>query len=786
MKAAPRPGILLVATRELRWMRRDGVALFLILGVPLIAFALLAYTFSDAVIRNLHVTIVDSDRTPTSMNYVQAVASAPGVQVARRANDLNEAMRDIRSGESLAAVYIPENFERDLTGRKRPQIVVFYNRQYFTPGNNANSALSAAITSATAGLPSPVVGKSTSFQPGSLVLEEYVLTNPALNYAQFLLRAILPTVLHVITAIAAGYAVGSEFSSRDMGAWLRAAGGSPLTALIGKLLPLFAVFVLMMVVVAAIVHGFFHVPFRGNSLIMGAAACLLVIGYLAMGALFALLTRNLALGLSITAIFCSPAFGFAGVGFPILAMNGFAHAWGSVLPLRWYVEILFDQAVRGLPPAESVKPFAILGLLAVTYLVIGWWRLSAIRNAKAPKEEAESSRQNEALVPGIGGAMIDEIRRVLNDRGVLGLIVLAPVLYGVLYPQPYLGQLLRGLPIAVVDQDHTEISRRFIQALNADEATKVAVAADTIPEAQAALARRQVYAVISIPEGTERDLLKGIPARIGAYVDAAYFLVYSRILQGVSEAAGVVNQNIAARGARLDGSLAYAGLIKVSPVESLSEPLFNPTGGYGSYVVPAAFMLIIQQTLLMGSATLGGVAFEQGGVEGRRRREGFRAMIGQALAHLCLALPALALYLIILPRAYGFSSSNRILDLLMLAIPFILSVSFLGQFAGSWFKRRETAVLLFIATSLPLFFMVGVAWPVEAIPSTLRSFSFIFPSTSAIDGLVRINQMGATLHEVSRDWINLWVLVAVYAGLGALSGWLLGRSSSAALANGGS
>ena len=81
-------------------------------------------------------------------------------------------------------------------------------------------------------------------------------------------------------------------------------------------------------------------------------------------------------------------------------------------------------------------------------------------------------------------------------------------------------------------------------------------------------------------------------------------------------------------------------------------------------------------------------------------------------------------------------------------------MSFLGQFAGSWFKRRETAVLLFIATSLPLFFMVGVAWPVEAIPSTLRSFSFIFPSTSAIDGLVRINQMGATLHEVSHDWIT--------------------------------
>jgi ABC-2 type transport system permease protein len=132
---------------------------------------------------------------------------------------------------------------------------------------------------------------------------------------------------------------------------------------------------------------------------------------------------------------------------------------------------------------------------------------------------------------------------------------------------------------------------------------------------------------------------------------------------------------------------------------------------------------------------------------------------------------------------YGFSYSNRILDLLMLAIPFILSVSFLGQFASSWFKRRETAVLVFIATSLPLFFLVGVSWPAEAIPATLRSFSFIFPSTSAIDGLVRINQMGATLHEVSHDWINLWVLTAIYATLAVLSGWLLSRNK-AAFANG--
>ena len=104
-----------------------------------------------------------------------------------------------------------------------------------------------------------------------------------------------------------------------------------------------------------------------------------------------------------------------------------------------------------------------------------------------------------------------------------------------------------------------------------------------------------------------------------------------------------------------------------------------------------------------------------------------------------------------------------------MATPFLLSVSLLGQFVGSWFTRRENAVLLFIATSLPLFFLVGVSWPLEAIPSELRGASQVFPSTTAIDGLVRINQMGASLFEVRRDWMTLWALTGIYGLLAVLA-----------------
>lgn len=338
-----RAGLSAVAAREVRWIRSEPAVLILLLVVPVLAFALLSATFSSAVIRDLRIDVVDADRSSASQDFIQAIDAAPGVAVDRRSSDLAGAMQAVRSGAAIAAVYIPENLGRDILAGRRPQIVTFYNRQFFTPGNIAASGVQAAVASAAAEMPrARAAGGHTS---GSLVVERYVLSNPALNYAEFLLRALLPTVLHVAAAIAAAVAVGSDFGRRrGFERWMAAAGGSPLTALLGKLAPYFALFVVLMALALVILHGLLGVPFRGDPVITAAAAGLFLSGYLAIGAFFVLLARNLAIGLSLIGIVCSPAFGFAGVGFPILGTSGFPKAWGALLPLRWYLRVLFDQA----------------------------------------------------------------------------------------------------------------------------------------------------------------------------------------------------------------------------------------------------------------------------------------------------------------------------------------------------------------------------------------------------------------------------------------------------------
>jgi len=769
MRPPPKPGFWLVARREWRWIRRHHLALILIFGVPLFGFAVLTAVFSHPVIRGLGVVVVDADRSDTSRAFVEQVAASPNLSIVERAGDLASAARAIRGGDAIAAVYIPADFERDLKAGRRPQVVAFYNQQFLTAAGIALSGLSDSLASAVDSAASAARGAPQASAIGSLVAETIVLVNPAKNYAQFLLRTLLPMVLHVVIALAAGYAVGSEFSQRSMRTWLACAGGNPIVALVGKLAPLFAIFFGIMLSTPLILEGLLGISFKGNTPMMVVAAMLLIIGYLALGALMQLVVRDLATGLGLTGLIVSPAFGYAGVGFPILGMNAFALFWGAILPLRWYMAVLLGQAARGLPLYESARPFAVLAALAALYTLLAFLRLRAI--AASTPRTAREAEPAAASVPsrGLGGAFVAEWRRVLGIRGAFMLLVVGPLVYGLYYPQPYLNQILRKIPIAVVDNDLSELSRNIVQTLDASGAVRVAVQAETIAEGRKALDRGDAFAVVGIPPETERDVLKGNTAHIPIYADATYLFIFRSMSNGIAVAINTLSSELAARGARTDGSLVKAALASASPAEILLQPIFNPVGGYASYTVPAAFVLILQQMLLIGASMLTVVALAQtaGGA--------FASVLGRGIAHLTLYLPALALYFIVLPRVYGFSTLGHPVQLFALASLFTLATSFMGQAAGAWFKHPETPTLIFLGTSLPQFFLAGFSWPREAIPRPALIAGYIFPSDFAIDGIVRIDQLGASLSEVVHDWRGLWCLTIVYFALAVISAALIKR-----------
>jgi ABC-2 type transport system permease protein len=235
-------------------------------------------------------------------------------------------------------------------------------------------------------------------------------------------------------------------------------------------------------------------------------------------------------------------------------MNAFAYAWSAILPLRWYMEVLLGQGARGLPVSDSARPFAALAALAAFYALLALWRLRAVAGRLSRRTAAEELALS-ADRPGVAGAFAGEWQRVLAIRGAFIVLIGAPLIYGIYYPQPYLNQILRKLPIVVVDADQSELGRRIVETLDASGAVSVVARARTLAAARAVIDSGDAFAAVGIAPGTERDVLKGVTVHIPIYADATYLFIFRSFSSGITTAINTLSSELAAGGARTDGSL---------------------------------------------------------------------------------------------------------------------------------------------------------------------------------------------------------------------------------------
>ena len=355
-----------------------------------------------------------------------------------------------------------------------------------------------------------------------------------------------------------------------------------------------------------------------------------------------------------------------------------------------------------------------------------------------------------------------ELVRIFAVPEAFAVLVVALFVYAALYPQPYLAEVLRDAPIAVVDRDGSTSSRELVRRIDATDSVLVAEALPDMVTAERAVYARFVYGIVLIPTNFERDLLHGRPSPVALYSDASYFLMNS----GVSSAVGAVVRTF---GTELETArLVRAGVdpgvaaAAADPLPLTAVTLFNPQAGYATFVLPAAFLLILQQTLLMGIGLLvtskdEGTALERGMPAGAAA-----TILGKAVAYLTLYAVLLPFYMISLPYLYGLPRVGDVTTILLFAVPFLLAVSFLGLTVPALLRTPETVQLAFVALGLPLFFLSGTSWPTVAIPPPIALVATFLPSTAAIDGFVRITQMGATIFDVRSQFLTLWALVLLY------------------------
>ena len=360
---------------------------------------------------------------------------------------------------------------------------------------------------------------------------------------------------------------------------------------------------------------------------------------------------------------------------------------------------------------------------------------------------------------------LHEMRDMFKDEGALLFVILLPLAYPLLYSWIYNNEVVREVPVAVVDNSHSQMSREFVRHVDASPDVRVAAWSNNLEEASRLVARQEVYGIILLPEDFDRQLGRMQQTHVSVYCNMGLMLTYKAIFQTCSAVAADMNSHIQIA---LSGNpTTREDQLTTHPMQVSDVPIFNNTGGYGNFILPGVLVLIIQQVMLLGIGIAYGTSYEK-----RRfsrltpmyeRRFGLaRIMIGRTMGFFVLFLLIAAWVLLAVPRMFHFVQMLHFSDFLLFVVPYLLACVFFATTFSFFIRQRENVMLLVVFTSVPFLFMSGVSWPKSNIPEVWQWVSWLFPSTFGIQGFIKMNTMGGVFGDIIPEIKGLWIQTVIY------------------------
>ncbi|PIE47877.1 MAG: ABC transporter [Gammaproteobacteria bacterium] len=342
---------------------------------------------------------------------------------------------------------------------------------------------------------------------------------------------------------------------------------------------------------------------------------------------------------------------------------------------------------------------------------------------------------------------------VFKDKGVLLMLIIAPIVYGFFYPWPYQNEVVENIPVGIVDYDKSELSHNIIRYSNSSPRLSTR-SYTSEAQAQQAMWQGDIAGYLLIPHHIEQDVYANKPAQVSILGNAGYFLLNKYVQTGFTQAVATVSAGIEIKQQVARGGYAKIARHNTQAVPLRIDPLFNPSEGYGAYVVPGVAILILQQTLLMGTALLLGTWAER-----RLQFASVTGWLGRITAFSVISFSVGCFYYGWVFDSHGYARGHNMGGTLFFFALYSFTVATLGCVLGMWFRQRERSLQILIFSSLPCFFLSGYPWPVSQLPELLQYVRWIIPATSGIHASLQLNQMGASLSQVVLYFYHLLALL---------------------------
>lgn len=358
-----------------------------------------------------------------------------------------------------------------------------------------------------------------------------------------------------------------------------------------------------------------------------------------------------------------------------------------------------------------------------------------------------------------------EFYLVFHDVGVMLFFFFLTAVYPLIYSIIYNPEVLKNIPIAVVDNSRSTASRELTRMIDATEGIEVFDYAANLNDARRLQNEHKVYGILEIPHNYGKRLGNAEQGVCTFYAEMSLLLRYRTFTSALADVMLAAGADVRQEAVGIIGGPAVE--MNKLPVESESIMLGDPTQGFCSFIMPGVLVLILQQSMLLGVTMLAA------GVKERRRRNGgidpetieaspMTTIWGKTLCYVTLYLPICVYILDLVPLIFSLPHIGDFREMYIFIIPLLFATAFMGQTISVFVTERESSMLVIVFTSVVFLFLSGLTWPRFAMNDLWIWIGNCIPATWGVEGFIRMNSNGGPLWEQAHPYAMLWLLAAIY------------------------
>lgn len=331
---------------------------------------------------------------------------------------------------------------------------------------------------------------------------------------------------------------------------------------------------------------------------------------------------------------------------------------------------------------------------------------------------------------GLKATMCREIRRMCSRRIYFGAMIVVPLLMSLFFVNLLGEGLPLKIPSAIVDLDHSTMSRKVTRSLNATELIDITTKCESYDEAMAAVRRGDVFAFFVIPADFQSDAIAGRTPTLEYYTNLTYFVPGTLAYKGFKTIA------VGTAGSMVQATLVDAGADPtvvaplVQPLSLNSHPLGNPWTNYSYYLSPSflaalfALMIMLMTTFSITMEIKYGSSVEWMATAGGRIST---ALIGKLLPHTVI-WSVMALFMVSLLYGYlHFPLNGSLTAMICATLLFVVASQAMGVFFSSVVPNPRLSMILSALIGILTFSFAGFSFPVQNMYGFIGVFSWLVP-----------------------------------------------------------